>query len=46
MESIIQQLNEFTSNKRELIIINLSHSLNTDLGNTKYRSFTQEEYDR
>ncbi|KMJ46464.1 hypothetical protein AB204_03710 [Xenorhabdus khoisanae] len=45
IQSIINGINSFTKNNNELIIIRLSHSLNTDLGNTSYRSFTQEEWD-
>jgi hypothetical protein len=42
---IIQQINAFTASNKELIILNLSHDYNTDLGNDSYRSFTQAEWD-
>lgn len=46
MDTIVQQINEFTAHSKELIVISLSHSLNTDLGNSHYRPLNQEEYDR
>ena len=46
MDKIVQQINEFTSHSKELIVISLSHSLNTDLGNSHYRPLNQEEYER
>lgn len=46
MDTIVQQINEFTSHSRELIVISLSHSLNTDLGNSHYRPLNQPEYER
>ena len=42
---IIQQINAFTLSNKELIILNLSHDYNTDVGNDSYRSFTQAEWD-
>jgi hypothetical protein len=45
IDSIIAQLNAFTSKTSELIILNLSHDLNTDTGNNNYRHFTQVEWD-
>ncbi len=44
IQSIIADVNSFTTNHKELIILNLSHSLNTDVGNSSYRDFTQEEW--
>ncbi|KZV88271.1 PLC-like phosphodiesterase [Exidia glandulosa HHB12029] len=44
--SIVADLNAFTSRCAELIILNVSHELNTDLGNASYASFTQTEWDR
>jgi hypothetical protein len=41
--SIIDQINQFLSNNRELVIINLSHTLDTDNG---YKTFTQDEQNR
>ena len=46
MDTIVQQINEFTSHSKELIILSLSHSLNTDLGNSNYRPLNQDEFDR
>ncbi|XP_066901756.1 uncharacterized protein [Halyomorpha halys] len=44
--SIITDLNYFTKNHNELIIIKLSHSLNTEVGPNSYRKFNQEEWER
>ena len=44
IESIISEINQFMKNKRELIVLNLSHSLNTDLGFGSYRTFNQTEW--
>lgn len=46
ISEIIDQINAFTANNQELIVINLSHDLNTDLGNEKYTGLTQAEWDR
>ncbi|MBC8951084.1 hypothetical protein [Xenorhabdus sp. TS4] len=43
--SIIDNINEFTASRNELVILNFSHSLNTDVGNDSYRSFTRDEWD-
>jgi hypothetical protein len=43
ISSIIEQINLFLSNNRELVIINLSHTLDTDNG---YNTFTQSQQDR
>lgn len=45
MDEMINQINSFTANNRELIILDLSHDLNTDLGNDAYAAFTQTEWD-
>ena len=45
IQSIIADINAFTSNNQELVVLNLSHSLNTDVGNNSYRPFTQSEWD-
>lgn len=45
MSEIISQVNAFTAKYNELVIINLSHSLNTDVGTSDYRAFTQAEWD-
>ncbi|EJD45735.1 PLC-like phosphodiesterase [Auricularia subglabra TFB-10046 SS5] len=44
--AIVQQINDFTARCGELIILNISHELNTDLGNANYAAFTQAEWDR
>jgi len=44
IDSIIKDINDFTQVQNELIILNLSHSLNTDLGSDSYRSFNQSEW--
>lgn len=41
IDNIIQQINNFTSHANELIILDVSHDMNTDKG---YRHFTKEEY--
>ena len=40
---IIDQLNAFTTSNHELIVLNLSHAYNTDVGRS-YRSFNQDEW--
>lgn len=42
--SIISDVNTYAAANAELIILNLSHDLNTDLGNSSYASFTQDEW--
>jgi hypothetical protein len=44
MDSIISDVNTFTAANSELVILYLSHDLNTDLGNQSYTSFTQAEW--
>ncbi|MGN6437557.1 MAG: hypothetical protein ACTHMM_13540 [Agriterribacter sp.] len=44
IDDIISDLNTFNQNTRELIILNLSHAYNTDVGRD-YRGFTQAEWD-
>jgi len=44
VRAVIDDINNFTSQHRELIVLNLSHSLNTDAGRD-YRAFTQQEWD-
>lgn len=46
MSDIIDQINEFTStpNRHELVVLNLSHSLNTDANSKDYPSFSQDEW--
>lgn len=44
IQSIISDINTFTSQQKELVILDLSHSLDTDVGNSSYCSFTTEQY--
>lgn len=46
IQSIISDVNTFTANKKELVILGVSHSLNTDVGNKSYRSFNHNEWNR
>ena len=47
MAEIISDVNQFTSEaKGELIILNLSHDLNTDVGNMSYRPFVSSEWNQ
>ncbi|KAH7106736.1 PLC-like phosphodiesterase [Auriculariales sp. MPI-PUGE-AT-0066] len=46
ISEIISQVNAFTASNKELVVINLSHSLNTDVGTSNYRSFNQDEWNR
>jgi hypothetical protein len=46
ISEIISEVNAFTANNKELIVINLSHTLNTDVGTSSYRAFNQEEWNR
>ncbi|TFK73239.1 PLC-like phosphodiesterase [Pluteus cervinus] len=43
-DDVISQINDFTSRNRELVIVDLSHDLNTDVGNSSYRALTQDEW--
>ena len=45
ISSIVNQINFFLKDRRELVILNLSHSLNTDVGNKNYRRFDQRDWD-
>jgi hypothetical protein len=42
--SVIDDVNAYTAQNRELVILYLSHDLNTDLGNASYAPFTQDEW--
>jgi len=44
IQSIISDINTFTADNEELIILNLSADLDTDLGNGSYASFTQDQW--
>lgn len=46
IDEIINDVNAFTAANKELVILNLSHDLNTDVGNDSYRSFNQDEWNR
>lgn len=43
IDDIVAQINAYTASNKELIIIDISHDLNTDVGRD-YRSFTSGEY--
>ncbi|HEX6370267.1 MAG TPA: hypothetical protein VF006_15210 [Longimicrobium sp.] len=44
--SIISDVNTFTAANQELVVLYLSHDLNTDLGNASYAPFTQDEWNQ
>ncbi|THH20231.1 hypothetical protein EW146_g1105 [Bondarzewia mesenterica] len=44
IQDVINDINDFTANNAELIIMTLSHDYNTDVGNISYRHFTQDEW--
>ena len=44
--SIINDVNTFTASAKELVILYLSHDLNTDVGNASYSALTQPDWDR
>jgi hypothetical protein len=46
ISSIIDDINTFTADNKELVILYLSHDLNTDLGNNAYAPFTQTEWNK
>ena len=46
VSDMIDQINAFTTDNKELIVLNLSHDFNTDLANDSYRPFDQAEYER
>ncbi len=46
IDDIINEINNFTKNRKELIILNLSHACNTDKGFGSYSSFTKDEWIR
>lgn len=46
VSAMIDQINAFTKDNKELVVLNLSHDLNTDLPNASFRPFDQSEYDR
>jgi hypothetical protein len=44
IQSIINDVNTFTASNNELIVLYLSHDLDTDLGNSSYAAFTQDQW--
>jgi hypothetical protein len=46
IESIVNEVNDFTAKHKEIVILNLCNTLNTDVGNNSYRPFTQTEWDK
>jgi hypothetical protein len=46
IQSIINDVNNFTDHAAELVILDLSHDLNTDVGNASYSPLTQHDWDR
>ncbi len=44
IDSIVKDINNFTARHNELVILNISHTLNTTVGNTSYRKFNQDEW--
>ena len=46
IQDIVQQINDFTANNKELVILNFGHDLNTDIDDRQYRPMNQEEYSR
>lgn len=46
IDSIIADVNRYTTWNKDLVILYLSHDLNTDAGAQSYRPFTQEEWNR
>ncbi|KAK0637689.1 hypothetical protein DIS24_g10547 [Lasiodiplodia hormozganensis] len=45
ISSIVDDVNNFTATHKELVIVNLSHAMNTDAGITSYRDLEQGEWD-
>ena len=46
IDSMVSQINQFTRKHHELIILNLSHDLNTDSGTKNYPDLDQDQYNR
>lgn len=44
MASVISDINSFTRDNPELVILYLSHDLDTDVGNSKYAAFNQAQW--
>lgn len=45
IQSIINGINTYTASNSELIVLDLSHTLNTEVGNSSYREFNKTEWD-
>lgn len=45
MASVISDINTFTHDNPELVIVYLSHDLDTDVGNSQYAAFSQAQWD-
>lgn len=45
LPSIVNEINDFTQDRQELVILKLSHDLNTDLGRLDYAPLTQDNWD-
>ncbi|KAH7105389.1 hypothetical protein BKA62DRAFT_689504 [Auriculariales sp. MPI-PUGE-AT-0066] len=46
LDDIVNDINTFTPGKAEIIVLRLSHDLNTDVGNANYRPFNKDEVAR
>ena len=44
IDSVISQVNRFTATYNELVVLNISHDYNTDVGPNSYRPFNQNEW--
>lgn len=44
IRSIIDGINAYTTDHAELIVLNLAHDLDTDLGNSSYAPFSQQQW--
>jgi len=44
IDSMIADINAFLSQNKELVILNISHDLNTDVGEPDYRALNQDEW--
>lgn len=46
ISDIITEINDFIEQNSELVVLNLSHDMDTDSGNSDYPPFTQSQYDQ
>ena len=44
IDSVVSQVNFYTAAYNELVVLNISHELNTDVGANSYRPFNQDEW--